>query len=67
MMAILDREYAEAQRSMKAGHQCVVFDSNPRLREELAEDGATAAGSLDEMVKALTDKPRALWVTAPRV
>jgi 6-phosphogluconate dehydrogenase len=26
-----------ARRLMKAGHQCVVFDSNPRPREELAE------------------------------
>jgi 6-phosphogluconate dehydrogenase len=54
-----------ARRLMKAGHQCVVFDSNARPREELAKDGATAAGSLDEMAKALNEKPRAVWVMLP--
>jgi 6-phosphogluconate dehydrogenase len=54
-----------ARRLMKAGHQCVVFDSNLRPREELAKNGAVACGSLDEMVKALTDKPRAAWVMLP--
>src|SRR5262249_22187057 len=54
-----------ARRLMKAGHQCVVFDSNAKPREELAKDGATAASSLDEMVKALNDKPRAVWVMLP--
>jgi 6-phosphogluconate dehydrogenase len=54
-----------ARRLMKAGHTCVVFDSNAKPREELAKEGATAAGSLGEMVKALTEKPRAVWVMLP--
>ena len=33
-----------ARRLMKAGHQCVVFDANPKPREALAKEGATAAG-----------------------
>jgi 6-phosphogluconate dehydrogenase len=53
------------RRLMKAGHRCVVFDSNAKPRAELAKEGATAAGSLAEMMKTLTDKPRAIWVMLP--
>src|SRR5665213_3589450 len=53
------------RRLMKAGHQCVVFDTNAKPREALAKEGAKAAGSLDEMTKLLTDKPRAIWVMLP--
>jgi 6-phosphogluconate dehydrogenase len=35
-----------SRRLMKAGHHCVVFDSNAKPREALAKDGATPAGSL---------------------
>jgi 6-phosphogluconate dehydrogenase len=54
-----------SRRLMKAGHHCVVFDSNAKPREALAKDGATPAGSLAEMVKALGDKPRAVWLMLP--
>jgi len=54
-----------SRRLMKAGHQCVVFDVDINAREALANDGARAAGSLSEMVKALGDKPRAIWVMLP--
>ena len=54
-----------SRRLMKAGHHCVVFDVNAQSREALAKDGAKAAGSLADMVKALTEKPRALWVMLP--
>jgi 6-phosphogluconate dehydrogenase len=53
-----------ARRLMKAGHSCVVFDSNPAPGQALAEDGAEAVGGLAEMVKAL-EKPRAVWVMLP--
>jgi 6-phosphogluconate dehydrogenase len=53
------------RRLMKAGHRCVVFDVNPKPREALAKEGAIAAGSLDELVKALEEKPRAVWVMLP--
>ena len=42
-----------ARRLMKAGHQCIVFDANAKPRDELAEEGATAVGSLEKMVNAL--------------
>ena len=54
-----------ARRLIKAGHHCVVFDTNAKLREALAREGATAAGSLAEVMKALGDKPRAVWVMLP--
>jgi 6-phosphogluconate dehydrogenase len=54
-----------SRRLMRAGHRCVVFDANPKPREALAKEGATEAGSLAEVVKALGDKPRAVWVMLP--
>ena len=53
------------RRLMRAGHNCVVFDVNAAPREALAKDGATAAASLADLVKALRDKPRAVWVMLP--
>jgi 6-phosphogluconate dehydrogenase len=53
------------RRLMKAGHHCMVFDTNPKPREALAKEGATAAGSLAGLVKTLGDKPRAVWVMLP--
>jgi len=54
-----------SRRLMKAGHHCVVFDANVKTREALAKEGATAAGSLADIVKALVEKPRAVWVMLP--
>ncbi len=53
-----------ARRLMKAGHSCVVFDANPKAGEALAHDGATAAGSLADLVQRLS-APRAVWVMLP--
>src|SRR6185312_6264445 len=53
------------RRLMKAGHHCVVFDSNTKPREALAKEGATAVGSLEAVVKALGEKPHAVWVMLP--
>jgi 6-phosphogluconate dehydrogenase len=50
---------------MKAGHQCAVFDANAKPREALAKAGATAVNSLENLVKALTEKPRAVWIMLP--
>jgi 6-phosphogluconate dehydrogenase len=54
-----------SRRLMKAGHQCVVFDVNASARDSLAKEGAIAAASLGEMVQALAEKPRAIWVMLP--
>jgi 6-phosphogluconate dehydrogenase len=50
---------------MKAGHKCVVFDVSAKAREGLAKEGAVDAGALEDMVKKLSEKPRALWVMLP--
>jgi len=54
-----------ARRLMKAGHHCVVFDTNPGAREALARDGGTAVSSLEAMASALSEEPRAVWVMLP--
>jgi 6-phosphogluconate dehydrogenase len=54
-----------SRRLMKAGHQCVVFDANAKTRHALAKDGATEAGTLAEVVEALGEKPRAIWLMLP--
>ena len=54
-----------SRRLMKAGHHCVVFDAEAKPRDALAKEGATAVGSLAEMIKALGDRPRAVWLMLP--
>ncbi|WP_088348646.1 MULTISPECIES: phosphogluconate dehydrogenase (NAD(+)-dependent, decarboxylating) [Rhodomicrobium] len=53
------------RRLMKAGHQCVVFDANAKARDALAQAGAAAAPSLEGLVEALGDTPRAVWIMLP--
>lgn len=53
------------RRLMKAGHHCVVYDTNVKSRETLAQEGALAATSLMDMAKALEERPRAVWVMLP--
>jgi len=52
------------RRLQKAGHQCVAFDRNAASVQEVARDGATAATSLDDLVKKL-QRPRAVWLMVP--
>ena len=54
-----------SRRLMKAGHTCIVFDANAKPREALAKEGATAVQSLEDVVKAFKEKPRAVWVMLP--
>ena len=54
-----------SRRLMKAGHHCVVFDANAKPREALAKEGATAVQSLEDLVRALEERPRAVWVMLP--
>ena len=52
------------KRLMKAGHQCVVFDMNPKSVAELVAAGAVGADSLDDFVAKLS-APRAVWLMLP--
>jgi 6-phosphogluconate dehydrogenase len=54
-----------SRRLMRAGHSCVVWDANAAAVQGLGNEGAVAAGSLQEVVQALKDKPRAVWVMLP--
>jgi len=52
------------RRLVRTGHQCVVYDRNPKAVAELAAEGATGASSLEDQVKKL-NKPRAIWLMVP--
>ena len=53
-----------AIRLMKAGHECVVYDSHPEPVQALVMQGAKGSTSLTEFVKSLS-KPRAVWLMVP--
>jgi 6-phosphogluconate dehydrogenase len=52
------------RRLMRDGHDCVVYDVDADAIAELAGEGATAAGSLGELVTKL-EPPRAAWIMVP--
>jgi 6-phosphogluconate dehydrogenase len=51
-------------RLIRGGHEVAVFDLNAETVQKVAEQGATAAGSLQELVGAL-QAPRVVWVMVP--
>lgn len=53
------------RRLMRAGHSCVVYDANPAPGQALAGEGAVAATSLGELVTALGESERTVWVMLP--
>jgi 6-phosphogluconate dehydrogenase len=53
-----------ARRLLRDGHLPVVYNRNPAPVETLAAEGATGAGSLDELVERL-ETPRAVWLMLP--
>ena len=53
------------RRLMRAGHDCVVHDANPKATEGLAGEGAKGAGSIEEFVAKLTGTPRVVWLMLP--
>ncbi len=52
------------RRLMRAGHECVVYDTNADAVAELVAEGAIGANSLDDLRTQL-DGPRAVWVMVP--
>jgi 6-phosphogluconate dehydrogenase len=52
------------RRLQHGGHQCVVFDVQPKSVEQLAGEGAVGAKSLEDFVKKL-NPPRAAWLMVP--
>lgn len=52
------------RRLMQGGHQCVVFDLNSDIVQQLESEGASAATSLPDLIRKL-EKPRVTWVMVP--
>ncbi|SDR50623.1 6-phosphogluconate dehydrogenase [Rhizobiales bacterium GAS113] len=52
------------RRLMRDGHNCVVYDANPKAADALAGEGAVAVKSLAELKAKLT-VPRAAWIMVP--
>ena len=52
------------RRLMRDGHQAVVFDAAPQAVDALGKEGATGAGSLEDLVAKL-DAPKIVWVMLP--
>jgi 6-phosphogluconate dehydrogenase len=52
------------RRLMQAGHECVVYDRDPKPGAALAGEGALVAADLKDMVAKLS-APRAIWVMLP--
>jgi len=51
-------------RLMRAGHTCVVYDTNAETVDKLAKAGAVPAKTIAEFVSKL-EKPRAAWIMVP--
>jgi 6-phosphogluconate dehydrogenase len=54
-----------SRRLIHAGHSCVVWDANAATVQELGRDGAEPSNGLAQLVQALTEKPRTVWVMLP--
>jgi 6-phosphogluconate dehydrogenase len=52
------------RRLMRAGHECVVYNTSPGPVERLAAEGATGSTDLDDFVAKLR-APRAIWMMIP--
>jgi len=52
------------RRLLRAGHECVVFDLDPKAVRTLAGEGATGADSPAAIIRALRP-PRAIWIMVP--
>lgn len=52
------------RRLIRAGHECVVYDVNPKTVKALEKEGATGATSIKEFVSKL-DTPRSVWLMVP--
>jgi len=54
-----------AERLHKAGHKVVGFDFSADAVKRLSDAGSTGTNTLEDMVKNLTQSPRAVWIMVP--
>jgi 3-hydroxyisobutyrate dehydrogenase-like beta-hydroxyacid dehydrogenase len=52
------------RRLMRAGHECVAFDVSSAAVQQLADEGAIGAESLEDLIGKL-EPPRAVWLMVP--
>ncbi len=52
------------RRLQQAGHQCVVYDLDPKAVDTLATEGAVGSKSIEEFAQKLK-KPRVIWMMVP--
>jgi 6-phosphogluconate dehydrogenase len=52
------------RRLMRAGHECVAFDVSSAAVQQLADEGADGADSLEDLISKL-EPPRAVWLMVP--
>ncbi|HSU53733.1 MAG TPA: decarboxylating 6-phosphogluconate dehydrogenase, partial [Candidatus Dormibacteraeota bacterium] len=53
-----------AERLLRGGHRCVVFDLQPNAVDALVEKGAIGSTSLEDLSRKMT-RPRAIWLMVP--
>jgi len=53
-----------ARRLLQSGHEVVAYNRTPQKTEEIAQEGAIAACSLDEVAQKLSS-PRLVWIMLP--
>jgi 6-phosphogluconate dehydrogenase len=54
-----------AERLRLAGHTIVGFDFSAEAVQRLTDAGSVGVNSLEDLVKKLTDSPRAIWIMVP--
>ena len=54
-----------ADRLHRAGHKVVGFDFSAEAVKKLSDAGSTGASSLENLVRNLTQSPRAVWIMVP--
>ncbi len=52
-------------RLLEHGHRVVAYDRSPDAVAACARGGATGAASLAELVAAVTERPRVIWIMVP--
>jgi len=53
------------ERLLLGGHRVVAYNRSPDKTREVAEHGAVAAFSIEELVEQLTDAPQIVWIMVP--